>query len=68
MARQKGSAGRQECMGFRDRGSSGGYQSEKLDESSARNCAENDSWANEAAVDAQRKSQPNHVGGSRAST
>lgn len=68
MARQKGSAGRQESMGFTDKGCSGGYETENLDEGSARSSAKNDRWVNEAAADAQRKPQPNHVGGSRAST
>lgn len=65
--RQPGTTGKQESMGFTDKGSSGGYETEKLDAGAARSCAKNDEWANDAAANKQRKSQPNHVGGPYAS-
>jgi hypothetical protein len=67
-ARQMGSAGRQEAMGFTDKGGSGGYESENLDEGMARSLATSAEWANDSAANVQRKTQPNHVGGPRAST
>jgi len=66
--RMKGKAGRQEVIGFTDKGGSGGYENETLKEAEARSCAKSDMWVNESAGNTKTKSQQNHVGGSRAGT
>lgn len=55
-------------FGFVDKGSSGGYQHEKLDEGMARKVANAPPIANEAAAKVKTSPQENHVGGSRAGT
>ena len=66
--RMTGKAGRQEVIGFSDKGGSGGYENEKLNEAEARSTAKSAEWVNKSAGDTKTKSQQNHVGGSRAGT
>lgn len=55
-------------IGFTDQGSSGGYESENLDEGLAQREANSEFTCHGGAGDAKAESQPNKVGGKYAGT